>query len=95
MPKVHRYWISSYGLVPDVLEEQLPYFLGGGTTFKPYRLDGRHGYLIEGVLLTRAQIEDLTKFSWEYERDKTVEMLGRSAVRHPNRYIVHEVFFLN
>ncbi|KAL2800909.1 hypothetical protein BJX66DRAFT_102371 [Aspergillus keveii] len=78
MSQVQQYWLPGYGLSRQIVLGQIQYFLGPSATVRPYTYQGREGYLIVGVPLTREQINDLAVMSREYERQETLRMAGDS-----------------
>ncbi|KAL2838865.1 hypothetical protein BJX68DRAFT_209385 [Aspergillus pseudodeflectus] len=76
MSQVQQYWLPGYGLSRQIVLGQIQYFLGPSATVRPYTYQGREGYLIVGVPLTREQINDLAVMSREYERQETLRMAG-------------------
>ncbi|KAI9374790.1 hypothetical protein BJX61DRAFT_259072 [Aspergillus egyptiacus] len=78
MSQVQQYWLPGYGLSRQIVIGQIQYFLGPSATARPYTYQGREGYLIVGVPLTREQINDLAVMSREYERQETLRMAGDS-----------------
>ncbi|KAL4810265.1 hypothetical protein BDV18DRAFT_130631 [Aspergillus unguis] len=78
MSQVQQYWLPGYGLSRQIVLGQIQYFLGPSATVRPYSYQGREGYLIVGVPLTREQINDLAVMSREYERQEALRMAGDS-----------------
>ncbi|RAK76205.1 uncharacterized protein BO72DRAFT_431150 [Aspergillus fijiensis CBS 313.89] len=78
-PETQNYWLPGYGLSRSIVLSQIQYFLGPAATARPYSYQGRDGYLITGVPLTRDQIDDLAAMSREYERQESLRMAGESA----------------
>ncbi|KAL4952776.1 hypothetical protein BDW69DRAFT_195398 [Aspergillus filifer] len=78
MSHVQQYWLPGYGLSRQIVLGQIQYFLGPSATVRPYTYQGREGYLIVGVPLTREQINDLAIMSREYERQEALRMTGDS-----------------
>ncbi|BCS22423.1 uncharacterized protein APUU_30648S [Aspergillus puulaauensis] len=78
MSHVQQYWLPGYGLSRQIVLGHIQYFLGPSATVRPYTYQGREGYLIVGVPLTREQINDLAVMSREYERQETLRMAGES-----------------
>ncbi|KAL4768160.1 hypothetical protein BDW60DRAFT_133925 [Aspergillus nidulans var. acristatus] len=78
MSQVQQYWLPGYGLSRQIVLGQIQYFLGPTATVRPYTYQGREGYLIVGVPLTREQINDLAIMSREYERQEALRMAGDS-----------------
>ncbi|PTU21420.1 hypothetical protein P175DRAFT_0508397 [Aspergillus ochraceoroseus IBT 24754] len=76
MSQVQQYWLPGYGLSRHIVLGQIQYFLGPSATVRPYTYQGREGYLIVGMPLTRKQIDDLTIMSREYERQESLRMAG-------------------
>ncbi|KAL2835628.1 hypothetical protein BJY01DRAFT_238714 [Aspergillus pseudoustus] len=76
MSQVQQYWLPGYGLSRQIVLGQIQFFLGPSATVRPYTYQGREGYLIVGVPLTREQINDLAIMSREYERQETLRMAG-------------------
>ncbi|BDD56969.1 hypothetical protein MAP00_002383 [Monascus purpureus] len=79
MTRVKEYWLPGYGLSRHIVLGQIQYFLGPSASVRPYTYQGREGYLIIGVPLTREQIDDLAAMSREYERQETVRMAGNNG----------------
>src|SRR5271170_921644 len=52
-PQVQEYWLPGYGLSRNIVLSNIQYFLGPSATVRPYTYQGREGYLIVGVPLTR------------------------------------------
>ncbi|RAH47987.1 uncharacterized protein BO95DRAFT_408890 [Aspergillus brunneoviolaceus CBS 621.78] len=78
-PETQHYWLPGYGLSRSIVLSQIQYFLGPAASARPYSYQGRDGYLITGVPLTRDQIDDLAAMSREYERQESLRMAGESA----------------
>ncbi|EAW09710.1 uncharacterized protein ACLA_039250 [Aspergillus clavatus NRRL 1] len=76
MSQVQQYWLPGYGLSRHIVLGHIQYFLGPSATVRPYTYQGREGYLIVGVPLTREQIDDLAVMSKEYERQESLRMTG-------------------
>ncbi|GFF37024.1 conserved hypothetical protein [Aspergillus udagawae] len=53
MSQVQQYWLPGYGLSRHIVLGHIQYFLGPSATVRPYTYQGRDGYLINGVPLTR------------------------------------------
>ncbi|KAB8221324.1 hypothetical protein BDV33DRAFT_170708 [Aspergillus novoparasiticus] len=91
MSQVQQYWLPGYGLSRHIVLGHIQYFLGPSASVRPYTYQGREGYLIVGVPLTREQIDDLAAMSREYERQETLRMAGDSpnevSTRHAEPYI--------
>ncbi|GFN14517.1 hypothetical protein ABZX51_000610 [Aspergillus tubingensis] len=79
MSQVQQYWLPGYGLSRHIVLGHIQYFLGPSASVRPYSYQGRDGYLIVGVPLTREQIDDLATMSREYERQESLRMAGDSA----------------
>ncbi|OJZ89566.1 hypothetical protein ASPFODRAFT_497209 [Aspergillus luchuensis CBS 106.47] len=79
MSQVQQYWLPGYGLSRHIVLGHIQYFLGPTASVRPYSYQGRDGYLIVGVPLTREQIDDLATMSREYERQESLRMAGDSA----------------
>ncbi|RAH72358.1 uncharacterized protein BO66DRAFT_427224 [Aspergillus aculeatinus CBS 121060] len=82
-PETQHYWLPGYGLSRSIVLSQIQYFLGPAASARPYSHQipspqGRDGYLITGVPLTRDQIDDLAAMSREYERQESLRMAGDS-----------------
>ncbi|KAJ6083196.1 hypothetical protein N7467_007331 [Penicillium canescens] len=69
-----QYWLPGYGLSRHIVLGHIHYFLGPTASVRPYSYQGREGYLINGVPLTREQIDDLATMSREYERQEAARM---------------------
>ena len=52
-PQVQEYWLPGYGLSRNIVLSNIQFFLGPSATVRPYTYQGREGYLIVGVPLTR------------------------------------------
>jgi len=74
MSQDQQYWLPGYGLSRHIVLRQIQYFLGPTASARPYSLQGREGYLIEGTPLTREQIDDLKVLSQQYEREAAMKM---------------------
>ncbi|KAJ5158545.1 uncharacterized protein N7500_008196 [Penicillium coprophilum] len=72
MSPVQQYWLPGYGLSRHIVLGHIHYFLGPSAT-------GREGYLINGVPLTREQIDDLAVMSREYEKQEATRMAHNSS----------------
>ncbi|PYI13722.1 hypothetical protein BO99DRAFT_371735, partial [Aspergillus violaceofuscus CBS 115571] len=81
--EAQQYWLPGYGLSRAIVLGQIQYFLGPAATARPYSYQGRDGYLITGVPLTRDQIDDLSAMSREYERQESLRMAGESTGEEP------------
>ncbi|OJJ76110.1 hypothetical protein ASPBRDRAFT_38499 [Aspergillus brasiliensis CBS 101740] len=79
MSQVQQYWLPGYGLSRHIVLGHIQYFLGPSASVRPYSYQGRDGYLIVGVPLTREQIDDLATMSREYERQESLRMAGDSS----------------
>ncbi|KAJ5808347.1 hypothetical protein N7474_009616 [Penicillium riverlandense] len=86
---VQQYWLPGYGLSRHIVLGHIHYFLGPSASVRPYSYQGREGYLIVGMPLTRQgkkepgrlidigeqeQIDDLAAMSREYEKQEAVRM---------------------
>lgn len=80
MSQVQPYWLPGYGLSRHIVLGHIQYFLGPSASVRPYTYQGREGYLIVGVPLTREQIDDLAAMSREYERQESLRMASDSIV---------------
>ncbi|PLB52872.1 hypothetical protein P170DRAFT_434598 [Aspergillus steynii IBT 23096] len=80
MSQVQQYWLPGYGLSRHIVLGHIQYFLGPSASVRPYTYQGREGYLIVGVPLTREQIDDLAVMSREYERQESLRMTGDSII---------------
>ncbi|KAL4897086.1 hypothetical protein BDV59DRAFT_169773 [Aspergillus ambiguus] len=87
MSQVQQYWLPGYGLSRQIVLGHIQYFLGPSATARPYTYQGREGYLIVGVPLTREQIDDLALMSREYERQETLRMAGETVMDSSETYI--------
>ncbi|PYH40445.1 uncharacterized protein BP01DRAFT_280178, partial [Aspergillus saccharolyticus JOP 1030-1] len=74
--EIQQYWLPGYGLSRYIVLSHIQYFLGPSAVARPYSFQGREGYLITGVPLTRDQIDDLATMSREYERQESLRMAG-------------------
>ncbi|KAJ5489882.1 hypothetical protein LT330_003234 [Penicillium expansum] len=74
MSPVQQYWLPGYGLSRHIVLGHIHYFLGPSATVRPYSYQGRDGYLVNGVPLTREQIDDLAVMSREYEKQEATRM---------------------
>ncbi|KAJ5284062.1 hypothetical protein N7505_002042 [Penicillium chrysogenum] len=79
MSPIQQYWLPGYGLSRHVVLGHIQYFLGPSATVRPYSYQGREGYLINGVPLTREQIDDLAVMSREYETQEATRMAHNSS----------------
>ncbi|KAJ5674018.1 hypothetical protein N7462_009457 [Penicillium macrosclerotiorum] len=78
MSRVQQYWLPGYGLSRHIVLGHIHYFLGPSASVRPYSYQGREGYLITGVPLTREQIDDLAAMSREYERQEALRMTNQN-----------------
>ncbi|KAF3386353.1 hypothetical protein F1880_001061, partial [Penicillium rolfsii] len=78
MSRVQQYWLPGYGLSRHIVLGHIHYFLGPSASVRPYSYQGREGYLITGMPLTRDQIDDLAAMSREYERQEALRMTNQS-----------------
>ncbi|RAL15438.1 uncharacterized protein BO97DRAFT_411565 [Aspergillus homomorphus CBS 101889] len=51
--EIQQYWLPGYGLSRYIVLSHIQYFLGPSATARPYSYQGRDGYLVTGVPLTR------------------------------------------
>lgn len=79
MAPVQQYWLPGYGLSRHIVLGHIHYFLGPSATVRPYSYQGRDGYLINGVPLTRDQIDDLAVMSREYEKQEATRMTHNTS----------------
>lgn len=79
MSQVQQYWLPGFGLSRHIVLGHIQFFLGPSATVRPYTYQGREGYLIIGVPLTRDQIDDLAAMSREYERHEAARMANRAS----------------
>ncbi|KAJ5793617.1 hypothetical protein N7457_000216 [Penicillium paradoxum] len=79
MSPVQQYWLPGYGLSRHIVLGQIQYFLGPSATVRPYTYQAREGYLINGVPLTREQIDDLMVMSREYEKQEATRMAHNAS----------------
>ncbi|KAJ9213752.1 hypothetical protein DTO166G4_4683 [Paecilomyces variotii] len=86
MSRVQRYWLPGYGLSRHIVLGHIQYFLGPSASARPYTYQGRDGYLIVGMPLTREQIEDLAAMSREYERQEALRMASNAYLDSTGRY---------
>ncbi|KAJ5541312.1 hypothetical protein N7494_006388 [Penicillium frequentans] len=84
MSPVQQYWLPGYGLSRHIVLGHIHYFLGPSASVRPYSYQGREGYLITGVPLTREQIEDLATMSREYEKQEAARMTSQSHNSNAN-----------
>ncbi|PWY84541.1 hypothetical protein BO94DRAFT_102216 [Aspergillus sclerotioniger CBS 115572] len=85
MSQVQQYWLPGYGLSRHIVLGHIQYFLGPSASVRPYSYQGRDGYLIIGVPLTREQIDDLATMSREYERQESLRMAGDAGTSNSTR----------
>ncbi|RAL01675.1 uncharacterized protein BO80DRAFT_354087 [Aspergillus ibericus CBS 121593] len=85
MSQVQQYWLPGYGLSRHIVLGHIQYFLGPSASVRPYSYQGRDGYLIVGVPLTREQIDDLATMSREYERQESLRMAGDAGISSSTR----------
>ncbi|KAL1962085.1 hypothetical protein VTN77DRAFT_613 [Rasamsonia byssochlamydoides] len=85
MSQVQQYWLPGFGLSRHIVLGHIQYFLGPNASVRPYTYQGREGYLIHGVPLTREQINDLAVMSREYERQEAARMTNRACVDNAGR----------
>ncbi|CEJ56436.1 hypothetical protein PMG11_02643 [Penicillium brasilianum] len=78
MSRVQQYWLPGYGLSRHIVLGHIHYFLGPTASVRPYSYQGREGYLITGMPLTRDQIDDLAAMSREYEKQEALRMTNQS-----------------
>ena len=95
--QIQEYWLPGFMLSRHIVLGQLQYFLGPTARVRPFSYQGRDGYLIVGMQLTRVrmtpgpsrsvsdnqkgQIDDLQSLSREYERQETIRMSRSSGQR--------------
>ncbi|PKY08389.1 hypothetical protein P168DRAFT_15836 [Aspergillus campestris IBT 28561] len=97
MSQVQQYWLPGYGLSRHIVLGHIQYFLGPTASVRPYTYQGREGYLIVGVPLTREQIDDLAAMSREYERQESVRMAidsildGSSSPRDDSEPYINDI----
>jgi hypothetical protein len=53
--QVQEYWLPGYQLSRHIVLGHIQYFLGPSATVRPYTYQGREGYLIVGMRLTRVR----------------------------------------
>lgn len=82
MSPEQQYWLPGYGLSRHIVLGHIHYFLGPSASVRPYSLQGREGYLITGVPLTREQIDDLAAMSREYEKQEALRMTNQKTTGH-------------
>ncbi|KAJ6167817.1 hypothetical protein N7497_000660 [Penicillium chrysogenum] len=70
MSPIQQYWLPGYGLSRHVVLGHIQYFLGPSATVRPYSYQGREGYLINGVPLTRVCSPSLFKHELKPEKEK-------------------------
>lgn len=80
MCDTQQYWLPGFGLSRHIVLGQIQYFLGPNASVRPYTFQGREGYLINGMRLTREQIDDLATMSREHERREAARMASRACV---------------
>ncbi|KAJ5135182.1 uncharacterized protein N7515_004460 [Penicillium bovifimosum] len=103
MAPVQQYFLPGYGLSRHIVLGHIHYFLGPSATVRPYSYQGREGYLINGVPLTRDQIDDLMVMSREYERQEATRMVHNASAASAsttvndtsNETYINEIIFLN
>ncbi|KAJ5561424.1 hypothetical protein N7461_000185 [Penicillium sp. DV-2018c] len=102
MSPVQQYWLPGYCLSRHIVLGHIHYFLGPSATVRPYSYQGREGYLINGVPITRDQIDDLMVMSREYERQEAARMYGpgvpTSALGkeiQSNEVYINEIIFID
>ncbi|CAG8939699.1 unnamed protein product [Penicillium salamii] len=59
MSPVQQYWLPGYGLSRHIVLGHIHYFLGPSATARPFCYQGREGYMIVGVPLTRVCAPDI------------------------------------
>ncbi|KAJ5235203.1 uncharacterized protein N7469_004371 [Penicillium citrinum] len=84
MSRVQQYWLPGYGLSRHIVLGHIHYFLGPSASVRPYSYQGREGYLIVGVPITREQIEDLANMSREYEKQEALRMSHQNGTGNNN-----------
>ncbi|KAJ5386043.1 hypothetical protein N7509_008584 [Penicillium cosmopolitanum] len=84
MSRVQQYWLPGYGLSRHIVLGHIHYFLGPSASVRPYSYQGREGYLIVGVPITREQIEDLATMSREYEKQEALRMTHQNGSGNGN-----------
>ncbi|KAJ5577183.1 hypothetical protein N7535_004109 [Penicillium sp. DV-2018c] len=85
MSPVQQYWLPGYCLSRHIVLGHIHYFLGPSATVRPYSYQGREGYLINGVPITRDQIDDLMVMSREYERQEAARMVHNASMDRGSR----------
>ncbi|EED19425.1 conserved hypothetical protein [Talaromyces stipitatus ATCC 10500] len=75
-----QYWLPGYGLSRHIVLGHIQYFLGPSASARPFTYQGREGYLINGMPLTREQINDLAVMSREYERQEAARMTTHAGL---------------
>ncbi|KAJ5494118.1 hypothetical protein N7463_010205 [Penicillium fimorum] len=100
MSPVQQYWLPGYGLSRHIVLGHIHYFLGPSATVRPYSYQGREGYLINGVPLTREQIDDLAVMSREYEKQEATRMAhnttgGSTSSSNSDNSAIHPEPYIN
>ncbi|KAF3404155.1 hypothetical protein DPV78_002896 [Talaromyces pinophilus] len=75
-----QYWLPGFGLSRHIVLGHIQYFLGPSASARPFTYQGREGYLINGMPLTREQINDLAVMSREYERQEAARMTTHAGL---------------
>ncbi|KAJ6180719.1 hypothetical protein N7519_011180 [Penicillium mononematosum] len=75
MSPVQQYWLPGYGLSRHIVLGHIQYFLGPSATVRPYSYQGREGYLINGVPLTRVCSPIFIKHELKPEKEKENQTL--------------------
>ncbi|GFF48075.1 conserved hypothetical protein [Aspergillus lentulus] len=89
MSQVQQYWLPGYGLSRHIVLGHIQYFLGPSATVRPYTYQGRDGYLINGMPLTREQINDLAIMSREESEPYINEIVPVRAFGHRRQPVDH------
>ncbi|KAF2654697.1 hypothetical protein K491DRAFT_631546 [Lophiostoma macrostomum CBS 122681] len=73
MAGTNSYFVPGFGISRTVIQNEIRYHCGPDAIVRPYTLQGRDGFLVttSGPQLTKAQIEDLKRSSWEYEEKQS------------------------
>ncbi|KAH8692654.1 hypothetical protein BGW36DRAFT_23992 [Talaromyces proteolyticus] len=87
MSQEQQYWLPGFGLSRHIVLGHIQYFLGPNASVRPFTYQGREGYLINGMPLTREQINDLAVMSREYERQEAARMTHAGMESSSEPYI--------
>ncbi|QKX56784.1 uncharacterized protein TRUGW13939_03891 [Talaromyces rugulosus] len=99
MSREQQYWLPGFGLSRHIVLGHIQYFLGPNASARPFTYQGREGYLINGMPLTREQINDLAVMSREYERQEAARMITSAGVEgasgEPSEPYINELIPVN